>query len=73
MVLTMKETKPTFEQCLNYKENILGYKFFDRQKELLRECYDNSGKELCIVFSRLYGINKFYMAKALLDEFLKEN
>lgn len=64
--------KPTFEQCLDYIENTLGYKLLDYQKELLSKHYN--AEKVYFILGRDYGKTMLKRAQAILNELLnKEN
>lgn len=70
MVLTMKETKPTFEQCLDHIEDTLGHKLLDWQKEHLHIIYDYP--DAYIIPARHNGITMLQEAMKILYELLGE-
>ena len=70
MVLTMKETKPTFEQCLDHIEDTLGHKLLDWQKEHLHIIYDYP--DVYIIPARHNGITMLREAMKILYELLGE-
>ena len=64
--MIMLSSKKTFEDCLSFIENDLGYKLFDSQKALLRQVYE--GKHLYYSVNRYYNTHWLYEAMRRLKE-----
>ena len=64
-------SKPTFEQCLDYRETELGFPLLDWHKEYLKLLYQYPN--VYIMPARANVITVARKAEKLLKEFLKEN